>query len=145
MKKITTLLYSVIAVVLLSLVGLSWTSHRAAVPGLGSDGRLTPCPDRPNCASSEDGDLDPLSFTGSPEAARENNRQLIEQLGGTIEREEGNYMAATFRSPLFRFVDDMEFRMVPEENLIHFRSASRVGHSDMGVNRKRVEAFRDRL
>ena len=59
-----------------------------------------------------------------------------------MEKEEGDYLAATFETPFFRFVDDMEFRMVPEKKRIQIRSASRVGYSDMGTNRKRVERFR---
>ena len=55
---------------------------------------------------------------------------------------EGNYLHAEARSFLFRFVDDVEFLVDPQQKLIHFRSASRVGYSDLGVNRARMEQFR---
>ena len=52
---------------------------------------------------------------------------------------EGNYLHAEFRSSVFRFVDDVEFLIDPKERAIHFRSASRVGYSDFGVNRRRMQ------
>jgi len=61
---------------------------------------------------------------------------------------EDNYLHVEFRSAIFRFVDDVEFLVVipeeqrPTEQRIHFRSASRVGYSDFGVNRRRMEQIR---
>ncbi len=63
-------------------------------------------------------------------------------MGGKIEEEHDGYLWATFASRLFRFVDDVEFRMVSIDGIIHVRSASRVGYSDLGVNRRRVERLR---
>jgi len=59
-----------------------------------------------------------------------------------IVKEEGGYLHAEVRSFLFRFVDDIEFLIDTEQSLIHVRSASRTGHSDFGVNRRRVEHVR---
>jgi uncharacterized protein (DUF1499 family) len=56
-----------------------------------------------------------------------------------------DYLKAEARSAVFRFVDDVEFRLDAETGLIHVRSASRVGYSDLGANRKRVEALRERF
>ena len=55
------------------------------------------------------------------------------------------YIHAEFSSGLFRFVDDVEFLIDPDTKTIHFRSASRVGRSDLGVNRKRMEEIRQRF
>lgn len=111
------------------------------------DGRLRPCPDRPNCVSSEEekesARVAPLTFQGPPEAAWQALKQAIRDAGGEIRQEEGQYLRATFTSRVFRFVDDAELRMVPADNLIHVRSAARLGHSDLGVNRKRVEKLRE--
>jgi len=52
------------------------------------------------------------------------------------------YIHAEFTSAVFRFVDDVEFQIDPDTRLVHFRSASRVGRSDLGVNRERMEALR---
>ena len=57
----------------------------------------------------------------------------------TIIEEQDDYLYAEFRSRIFRFVDDVEFAVDNENNEVHFRSASRVGHSDLGVNRARME------
>jgi uncharacterized protein (DUF1499 family) len=63
-------------------------------------------------------------------------------MGGKIQEEHDGYLWTTFTSRLFRFVDDVEFRMVSTDGIIHVRSASRVGYSDLGVNRRRVEKLR---
>jgi uncharacterized protein (DUF1499 family) len=110
------------------------------------DGRLRPCPDRPNCVSSEEekasARVAPLTFQGPPEAAWQALKEAIRDAGGQIRQEEEQYLRATFTSRVFHFVDDAEFRMVAADHLIHVRSAARLGYSDLGVNRKRVEKLR---
>ena len=69
--------------------------------------------------------------------------RVVTELGGTVQTDTGSYLHATFVSRIFRFVDDLELRADGET--IHVRSASRVGYSDLGVNRKRVEALRAKL
>ena len=112
-----------------------------------SDDRLRPCPDRPNCVSSEDEGraslVQPLTFHGPPAAAWLRLKEAVRDMGGAIREEQELYLRATFTSKVFRFVDDVEIRMVPAKNLMHVRSASRLGYSDLGVNRKRVEKLRD--
>jgi uncharacterized protein (DUF1499 family) len=63
-------------------------------------------------------------------------------MGGKIQEEHEGYLWATFTSKVFRFVDDVEFRMVSADGIVHVRSGSRVGYSDLGVNRRRVEKLR---
>ena len=110
------------------------------------DGKLRPCPSSPNCVSSESytpsSRVEPLTFKGPPEKAWGNLRETIREMGGKIQEEQEGYLWATFTSKVFRFVDDVEFRMVSPEGMIHVRSGSRVGYSDLGVNRKRVERLR---
>lgn len=113
------------------------------------DGRLVPCPDSPNCVSSEGGPdrsrVDPLPLTTSVEHATRILRIALESMPRvTIAREEPGYLRAEFRSATLRFVDDLELRLDEKENLVHLRSASRTGHSDFGVNRRRVETLRKR-
>ncbi len=69
----------------------------------------------------------------------------IRVMGGSIQVEDDNYLAATFASSIFGFVDDLEIRVDSEHKTIHLRSASRVGHGDGGVNRKRVEQLKQQL
>ena len=121
---------------------LGLKSQRGEAKGL-VDGRLAACPSSPNCASSEadapDGKkVDPLSGTMA------DARNAIVALGGTIHSETEGYLSATFKSSLFGFVDDVELR--PGDNgRIHIRSASRVGYSDRGVNKKRIAAIRAQM
>jgi len=110
------------------------------------DGRLRPCPATPNCVCSEEqgrpGYIAPLTYTSSKEKAWEDLRAAVEQSGGVVVKDNGLYLWSTYTTFIFRYVDDMEFRLVPEQNTIHVRSGSRVGKSDLGVNRKNVEKLR---
>ena len=110
------------------------------------DGRLRPCPESPNCVSSESdvasSRIEPLTFQGLPEKAWGDLKETIREMGGKVQEERDGYLWTTFTSRLFRFVDDVEFRMVPSDGTIHVRSGSRVGYSDLGVNRRRVERLR---
>lgn len=108
-------------------------------------GKLQPCPDSPNCVSSETnntGSIPPIIFTVLPDEAWQKIKTCIVELGGEIVTEKPAYLWATFSSKIFRFVDDVELRMDEPQNTIHIRSGSRVGYSDFGVNKKRVEEIR---
>ena len=116
--------------------------------GLGiRNGKLTDCPQSPNCVSSQSADgkhfIAPLSFQGP---ALEAKRHLIQILAGmkrvAIITDQENYIHAEFTSLIFRFVDDAEFLIDAQNQVIHVRSASRTGTSDLGVNRRRIEAIR---
>jgi uncharacterized protein (DUF1499 family) len=87
----------------------------------------------------------PLKYHSSSKIAWQHLKQIVSGMGGEIKSHQGNYLWATFTSRIFRFVDDVEFRLVGAENVIHVRSASRVGYSDLGVNRKRVERLRTKF
>jgi len=110
------------------------------------DGRLRPCPGTPNCLCSEEGSggdhVEPLACLDDPEAAWHRLQQVVSSMGGKIERTEGDYVWATFMVPVFGFVDDVEFRLDRKSGCIHVRSASRLGFSDLGVNRIRIEDIR---
>jgi len=108
---------------------------------------LTPCPSSPNCVSSLSEDrkhfIEPLRYTGSLEEARQRLCEILEKTNcARVTLSEADYIRAEFRSRIFRFVDDMEFLFADQENTIHVKSASRIGYSDLGVNRKRVERIR---
>jgi len=115
--------------------------------GLGAvDGRLAACPARPNCVSSQAGDeahrITPFTYTGTgTEAMARLARVIAAEPGGRIVEQRADYVYATFQTPLMGFVDDAEFLLGPERT-INVRSASRLGYSDLGVNRKRIEALR---
>jgi len=106
-------------------------------------GLLRPCPDSPNCVCSEAFSQVDKEHAIKPVQAGETTwerlKSRIIELGGVIKQDDGHYLHATFTSSLFHFVDDVELRLDSEQGLIQIRSASRVGRSDLGVNRKRVE------
>jgi len=88
----------------------------------------------------------PLGWTGDLDPAKARLRQAVLAAGhATFVVEEGMYWHIEFRSRVFGFVDDVEFLFDATARLIHVRSASRVGHSDLGVNRARVEKIRVRF
>jgi uncharacterized protein (DUF1499 family) len=86
--------------------------------------------------------IDPLLFKSQPDKAWMTLRQVVTGNGGTIRQQQQDYLWATFTSRVFRFVDDVEFRLDAAQGVIHMRSASRAGSSDFGVNRKRIEKLR---
>jgi uncharacterized protein (DUF1499 family) len=109
--------------------------------------RFGPCPDSPNCVSSLSTDqkhhIEPLSYTGGRSRAREKLLAALESFERVnLVTVEADYIRAEFRSRIFGFVDIAEFCLPTEDKVIHVKSASRVGYSDLGVNRKRVENIR---
>ena len=111
------------------------------------EGKLASCPDSPNCVSTQAADekhrIEPMAFRGSLKETRERLLEIIRSMKrAQVIRSGGDYIHAEFTSALFRFVDDGEFYLDETTNTVHMRSASRVGHSDLGVNRKRMEAIR---
>jgi uncharacterized protein (DUF1499 family) len=65
--------------------------------------------------------------------------------GAKLIKKEKNYLHFTFRTPILRFIDDVEFELDEKKLLIHFKSASRIGYSDLGANRKRMDMIRTHL
>ena len=115
-----------------------------------NNNRLMPCPSSPNCVSSQETkashSVEPIRYTVSRKQAKDAVISILEDFPRTrVATIHDNYIHAEFRSRIFSFVDDMEFLFDEDAPLIDIRSASRVGYSDMGVNRKRVEAFRERF
>lgn len=121
---------------------------RSALPTLDLvAGKLRPCPSSPNCVSSEGADADhAIAAIPYLRDRATSERAMLAALAALprteIQRRQGDYWHITQVSGLFRFIDDIELRFDDAAALIQVRSSSRVGYSDMGVNRKRVEALR---
>jgi uncharacterized protein (DUF1499 family) len=145
MKLFIYFFATLLIIVGLLLVGLSIASRKQPELGL-VDGQLRSCPATPNCVCSEypgkDAYIEPLDYSGSTEEALARLKRVIAETGGLVIAEEPGYLRAVYETQLLRFIDDMEFRQDKSNPVIHIRSASRVGHSDLGANRKRVEKIR---
>jgi uncharacterized protein (DUF1499 family) len=129
-----------------SLLLIGCTGSRPANLGV-HDGKLAPCPASPNCVSSQSIDrehsIEPLRYTGSAAEAMDRMKRTIKSMKRVqIITDTGTYVHAEFTSALFRFVDDVEFFLDERAAVIHVRSASRLGSSDLGVNRRRIETIR---
>ena len=116
------------------------------------DGKLAACPNSPNCVSSQSPNADethfiqPLKYTSASEKALADLKKVIESEDRTkIINESPDYLYAEFKSALMGYVDDVEFYLDSSSNTIHVRSASRLGQSDLGVNRKRIETIRSKF
>lgn len=131
------------------LAGAVACSRTAATPpGLTESGALQPCPDSPNCVSSlatdEQHGIESLPLLGDPQTAIERLAAVVDQMPRTqVLAQDGDYAAFEFRTRIMRYGDDVEFLLDREKSVIEVRSASRVGHSDLGTNRRRVEHIRE--
>ena len=109
--------------------------------------QLPPCPSSPNCVSTQAQDaghaIAPIRYRKSRAEAKEALKEVIRSLPRTkLVEEDESYLHFEFTSLLLRFVDDVEFVFDDEAKTIHFRSASRTGYGDLGVNRTRMEQVR---
>src|ERR1035437_6289253 len=112
--------------------------------------RLKPCPKSPNCVSSVASDeghrITPFPFTGTAAESLARVKAAALSFSRTrVVEEAPGYVHLTFTRAIFRVVDDGEFEADEAAKTMQVRSASRVGRSDFGVNRKRIEAIRERL
>ncbi|HEY9779804.1 MAG TPA: DUF1499 domain-containing protein [Leptolyngbyaceae cyanobacterium] len=109
--------------------------------------QLAPCPNTPNCVNSQSRDavhqIEPLSYYSSPQEVMAHLRTALQSFRRvkTI-AETDNYLYTEFTIPVVGFVDDVEFLLDNNANVIHVRSASRLEESDLGVNRTRIETIR---
>lgn len=150
MKTTFIILFLMVVAVILLLFVLGMVSRVGESPGLVDD-RLSRCPDRPNCRCSEYPDdtahfIQPVPIpAGTQAGAIPLLKAIVDEMGGTVLVERDGYLATTFRSAIFGFMDDMEFRIDAGQQRLHIRSGSRVGYSDGGVNGKRIEQLKKML
>jgi uncharacterized protein (DUF1499 family) len=124
------------------MFGVSFDPRRPTNLGV-TNGRFARCKRSPNCVSSQADPADtehyiaPIAYPGSIADLR---KALATLPLATVVREEASYLYAEFRTPVLRFVDDVEF--YKEGDVLHVRSASRLGRRDFHANRRRVEQLR---
>lgn len=132
---------------LIAIAALAGCASVAERPAGGAG--LASCPSSPNCVCSTDtgrSGIAPFTIAGDAEAAWQALREVLEATPRTrVVDADGDYLHATATTAIMRFTDDLEFLLDRERGVIDVRSASRVGYSDLGANRKRVEALRGAL
>ena len=134
-------------IAMMTLTGCQKTM--AETTGL-KDGRLLPCPDKPNCVCTQDPAerhrIEPIRYDVTQEEAREKLLRVVRHMSqSTLVKADPDYIHVEFRSAFFEFVDDVEFLFDDSAKLIHFRSAARTGYYDFKVNRNRMEDIRKRF
>ena len=144
MSRLISIIVGIIITLSSSLI---FCATAYAAIGLDNDGHLSACPSSPNCVVSQDGDekhiIEPIAYKGDRNQAKETLLKVLSVVPRTeIIEDAGNYIHAESTSRIFKFVDDAEFYFPEDENIIQVRSASRVGESDLGVNRRRIEQIR---
>ena len=155
-------LYVAAGLLLLALLGLAagrlgMLAGKAPVDLGVREGRLKAPSTRPNSVSSQAAlwpghpqlayaSIAPLAVAGDAAAAMAKVRSVVENTpGARLVQADGGYLRAEFSTPLMRYTDDVEFWFDSAAGVVQVRSASRLGESDMGANRTRVEALRARL
>ena len=128
------------------LVAIRLVSRRPVTLGV-TGGKLAGCPAKPNCVSTQASaglhKIEPFRFTGPAAAAMSAIKAaLARHPNAHVVTETADYLHVEFTTRLLRYVDDVEFHIDEANRVVHFRSASRVGYSDWGVNRKRMESLR---
>ena len=121
--------------------------HRPGNLGVSND-RLAEGPNKPNWVSSQTDrkghQIEPLDYSNYSPAAMEALKACVLAMPRTELIDEADaYLRFEFSSALMGYVDDVEFFCDGE--VIHVRSASRLGYSDLGANRKRIETIRERF
>ena len=137
----------------LSMAMALWVNSCSASrlqPGDAGKQGLAGCPSRPNCVSSEAKDarhaIQPLHLKGDPATGWATLGNIVGQLPRSkVVEASDTYLHVVCKSRLFGFVDDLEFLLDPESGVVAIRSAARVGYTDLGVNRRRVESLRQKL
>ncbi len=113
----------------------------------GADAILPPCGALPNCVNSHSGEggsaIAPMYATA--EQWQELKQWLATQDNWTITVEAADFVQSIVKTPLMRFRDDVQLLHNPQTGVIQVRSSSRLGISDMGTNRSRIERLRAHL
>ena len=130
-----------------------WQTQPGPSDSLFPDGRLAPCPEKPNCVSTQAEDRNhaivPYTYSKPIDEAKLALRSVLEKKNDLeavkIVKDDGLYLHVEFRSRVLKVVDDVEFLFDEPSKTLQFRSSSRFGYSDWVKNRKRMEDIRNSL
>jgi uncharacterized protein (DUF1499 family) len=125
------------------MIGQMVVSNLRTPGNLGvKDGKLAPMPSSPNAASSQSDEayykVEPLPLKADLAKTKAALLAAVESYGGgKVIEETETYIYVVFTTPTMKYKDDLEFYISESEGLVHYRSSSRIGYSDMGLNRTR--------
>lgn len=148
MLKYIALTIIIVGLLIAAYLVLLGHVSRSHPPRPAETGNLAPCPETENCVCSEYPEdrvhyIKPIDLSATPQITDLDQLvPIITDMGGEIVVLEQDYLSAIFKSRVFGFTDDFELRLDQADRLLHLRSASRVGRSDLGANKSRVDAFR---
>ena len=152
MSKLILALAILLGLYALLRVGGMFASRTPATGGIqtsSGDQQLGDCGNKPNCqgsqSSRENQRVDPFLIALNANDALPTIATSIVELGGKIALQQDNYIHATFKTKLMGYIDDVEFLVDEAANEVQIRSASRLGHSDLGANKKRIDRIRAHL
>ncbi len=139
MTKFLLIMAAIALLVMLLFAWQAWQSRGQSLAlGLVA-GQLRPCSEKPNCVTTETGDLPPIQGNhDSIDELWQHLQTVMVEHKGRFREIHDNYYWVEFDTPIFGFRDDVEARLDKTKNVIHLRSASRVGYSDLGANHKRL-------
>lgn len=140
MKIALYIFIGLVVFVLFSFFIMGRKSQNGSAPGL-VDNKLSECSSKPNCVSSEARTPEEKKVAPFKPEQWDALKAAVTANSGVITNETDSYFSAEFSSSIFNFTDDFEARR--NEEFVHVRSASRVGYSDRGVNKKRIEVLRN--
>lgn len=147
MTKLLYLIAALIVIFIAARFAVSWASQTPATAGISGE-FLGPCPSTPNCVNSAatEPDHSIAALQPAPGMTVQDIAATLETLPGVkLVTLEQNYLHATAQTRLWGFIDDVEILQIEGSDDLQIRSASRLGTSDLGANRKRVEALRELL
>ena len=108
---------------------------------------LPECGSLPNCVNSQSGmgvhAIEPLM--ANAEQWQKLKLWIARQKDWEITIDNDYFVQAVVKTPVMRFRDDVQLLFLPDAQLIHVRSSSRLGLSDLGTNARRVETLRGQL
>lgn len=142
-------IYAVLLAIIFSVV-ISGCAELQRENKMSESDPLAPCPNRPNCVSSAASDprhaVAPMQLAGDSDMEWDEVRMMVGRLPRSrMVKATDRYLHVILRSRVFGFIDDLELKLDPQSSVIAIRSASRTGHFDFGVNRRRVESLREQL
>jgi len=151
MQKLLYIIVSIVVLCFVFRIAIGFFSANRVATGLTiSDGNppsLSGCDNLMNCTSStatnKKNHTDAISYSGASEGLMDKIAAVITTQAGTnIETLQPNYLHATYKTKLLGYTDDLELLLDEATGVLHVRSASRIGQSDLGANRKRIDALR---